>query len=132
MPLVDSNIFLDLITDDPDWARWSERQLAVGLQRGDLVINDVTYAELSVRFDTPARLDEMLADFRVAHSAMPRQALFQAGKSYRRYRAIGGTKTGVLPDFFIGAHAMVAGLPLLTRDARRYRTYFPEVALITP
>lgn len=74
----------------------------------------------------------MLADFRVSHQSMPRGALFQAGKTYRRYRAAGGTKTGVLPDFFIGAHAMATGMPLLTRDARRYRTYFPMVSLITP
>jgi predicted nucleic acid-binding protein len=74
----------------------------------------------------------MLVDFRVAHQPIPRSALFQAGKIYRRYRASGGTKTGVLPDFFIGAHALAAGLPLLTRDARRYRSYFPTVALITP
>ena len=130
--LVDSNVLLDLFTNDPDWAPWSREQLERAASRTQILINDVIYSEISIRFSSMRAADDALGRADIVLAAMPRQALFQAGKSYRRYRAIGGTKTGVLPDFFIGAHAMVAGLPLLTRDARRYRTYFPEVALITP
>ncbi|PTM41090.1 hypothetical protein C8D03_2623 [Bosea sp. 124] len=130
--LVDTNIFLDLITDDREWGEWSARQLAAAMSTGRVLINDVIYAELSIRFDDIRRLDAMLVDFDAALNPMPRQALFDAGKAFRRYRASGGLRTGVLPDFFIGAHAAVARLPLLTRDPRRYRAYFPLVELITP
>jgi predicted nucleic acid-binding protein len=132
MTLIDTNVLLDLLTDDPDWADWSIRQLdAVGL-RGDLIIDDVVYAELSVRFTTIEGLDAVLSDAGISIATMPRAALFLAGKVFQRYRTAGGMRTGVLPDFFIGAHAAVGGLTLLTRDARRYRTYFPSVDLITP
>lgn len=130
--LIDTNIFLDLITNDPEWGEWSAGRLAAAVSSGRVLINDVIYAELSIRFDNPARLDSMLADFQAALDPMPRQALFDAGKAFRRYRASGGLRTGVLPDFFIGAHAAVAKLPLLTRDAKRYRAYFPTVELIAP
>lgn len=132
MTLVDTNVLLDLVTDDPDWADWSIRQLDAAGIRGALVIDDVVYAELSVRFATIEALDAVLRDARLSIAAMPRAALFLAGKVFQRYRMAGGTRTGVLPDFFIGAHAAVAGLPLLTRDARRYRQYFPSIDLITP
>lgn len=130
--LVDTNVFLDLITNDPEWGEWSAGRLAAAMGKGRVFINDVIYAELSIRFDDVERLDGMLADFQTALDPMPRQALFDAGKAFRRYRASGGLRTGVLPDFFIGAHAAVAKLPLLTRDARRYRAYFPTLELITP
>ncbi|PZN98621.1 MAG: DNA-binding protein [Hyphomicrobiales bacterium] len=130
--LVDTNVFLDLITNDPEWGEWSAGRLAAAMSRGRVVVNDVIYAELSIRFDDVERLDAMLADFQTALDPMPRQALFDAGKAFRRYRASGGLRTGVLPDFFIGAHAAAARLPLLTRDARRYRAYFPTAELITP
>ena len=130
--LVDSNIFFDLITNDPDWAVWSAGRLRAAMAAGRLLVNDVIYAELSIRFDDVETLDAMLGDFGAVVDAMPRHALFSAGKAFRRYRAAGGFRTGVLPDFFIGAHAEAAGMRLLTRDVRRYRTYFPAVELIAP
>ncbi len=132
MTLVDTNVLLDVLTDNPDWASCSIRQLdAVALQ-GPVIINDVVYAELSVRFHRIEDLDAILDDAGITLAPMPRQALFLAGKVFQRYRAAGGNRTGVLPDFFIGAHAAIAGLPLLTRDIRRYRTYFPSLELIAP
>ncbi len=130
--LVDANIFLDLVTNDPVWGEWSAGQLAAAISSGPLLVNDVIYAEISIRFSEIGKLDEMLADFRVVHEAIPRRALFEAGKAFKRYRAAGGLRGSVLPDFFIGAHAAAADLRLLTRDARRYRTYYPEVDLVTP
>jgi predicted nucleic acid-binding protein len=130
--LVDSNVLLDLVTDDPKWADWSIRQLDGAAIRGTLAINDIVYAEISVRFTTIEALDTVLNEAGIAMAAIPRPALFLAGKAFQRYRAAGGARTGVLPDLFIGAHAAVAGLTLLTRDVRRYRTYFPTIDLITP
>ena len=130
--LVDTNILLDLVTNDADWADWSQRQLEAAAVRGPVLINDVVYAELAVGFLRVEEVDTALALAQVEVAAMPREALFLAGKVFQRYRAGGGTRTGVLPDFFIGAHAAVAKLPLLTRDVRRYRTYFPTVQLIAP
>jgi hypothetical protein len=130
--LVDTNIILDLVTGDPRWSDWSSRQLAAVALSSRLAVVDVVYAELSVRFDMRERVDELLQDFNVTLETLDRDALFLAGKAYQNYRAAGGTRTGVLPDFFIGAHATVAGIPLLTRDPRRYRTYFPNVVLIAP
>lgn len=132
MTLVDTNVLLDLVTDDPDWAEWSIRQLDAAAIQGALVIDDVVYAELSVRFTHIETLDAVLDEAGITMAAMPRAALFLAGKAFQRYRASGGVRTGVLPDFFIGAHAAAAGLTLLTRDPQRYRTYFPTVELITP
>lgn len=128
--LVDTNVLLDLVTDDPDWADWSIAQLDAAAIRGGLAIDDVIYAELSVRFEKIETLDATLAG--IALLPIPRPALFLAGKAFQRYRAAGGARTGVLPDFFIGAHAAVAGLTLLTRDAQRYRTYFPMIELVAP
>jgi predicted nucleic acid-binding protein len=132
MTLIDSNILFDLFTDDPRWAAWSADQLTRLSLTGDLAINDIVYAELSVRFETVEAVDEALDSTRVRLLPMPRAALFLAGKAYRRYRSSGGTRSGVLSDFFIGAHAEAVGMPLLTRDPRRYHTYFPEVMLIAP
>jgi predicted nucleic acid-binding protein len=132
MTLVDTNILLDLVTNNADWADWSQRQLEAAAVRGRVMINDVVYAEFSVGF---LRLEEVEAVLRVAQietTTLPREALFLAGKVFQRYRASGGSRTGVLPDFFIGAHAAVAKVPLLTRDVGRYRTYFPTVQLIAP
>jgi predicted nucleic acid-binding protein len=130
--LVDTNILLDLVTDDPVWADWSIRQLDAAALQGPLAINGVVYAELSVRFERIEDLDAVLEEAGIALREIPRAALFLAGKVFQRYRAAGGTRPGVLPDFFIGAHAVVAGMPLLTRDVQRYRTYFPALSLITP
>lgn len=132
MTLVDTNVLLDLVTNDPVWADWSIRQLDGAAVKGPLIINDVVYAELSVGFDRIEDLDELLNEAGIAMEEIPREALFLAGKAFRRYRTAGGARSGVLPDFFIGAHAAVLGLPLLTRDAKRYRSYFPSVVLMAP
>jgi hypothetical protein len=131
--LVDTNVLLDLVTDDPVWAEWSIHQLDAAFLRGPLLINDIVYAEVSIRFAQIENLEALLVDGRLNMAPLPRPALFLAGKVFQRYRAAaGGSRTGVLPDFLIGAHAAVAGLPLLTRGAHRYRFYYPSVALITP
>jgi len=130
--LVDTNVLLDVFTDDPRWAAWSSGQLDIAATAGRLAINDIIYAELSVRFNLIESLDAVLEEAGITIMPMPRAALFLAGKAFQRYRAAGGVRTGVLPDFLIGAHAIVAALPLLTRDAQRYRTYFPAIELITP
>ena len=132
MTLVDTNVLLDLAKDDPDWATWSVRQLEAAAARGALVVNPVIYAELSVGFARIEDVDAFLAATAITVEPVPLPGLFLAGKVFRQYRAQGGTRTGVLPDFFIGAHAAVARLPLLTRDVGRYRTHFPTVTLITP
>jgi hypothetical protein len=132
MTLVDSNVLLDVLTDGQTWGDWSQAELERAALNGPLVINDVIYAEVSTRYATVDAVDAMLLDLNVDVAPIPRAALFLAGKAYLRYRAGGGMRTGVLADFFIGAHAAVEGLPLLTRDARRYRYYFPTVVLITP
>lgn len=132
MTLVDSNVLLDLVTDDPNWSEWSLAHLERAALAGPIFINDIVYAETSIRYDRMEALDKMLAETMIEIASMPRSALFLAGKAFRRYRAAGGTRTGVLPDFFIGAHAAVEGWPLLTRDAGRYRSYFPRLTLIAP
>lgn len=130
--LVDTNVLLNLATDDPHWADWSVSALETAAARGPLVVNDISYAELSVRFERTEDVDTLLSAGGFDIQASPRAALFVAGKAFLAYRARGGTRTGVLPDFLIGAHAAVMGLPLLTRDLGRYRSYFPAVTLLTP
>jgi predicted nucleic acid-binding protein len=130
--LVDTNILLDVVTDDPNWSDWSIEQLEAAALRGPLLINDVVYAELAVRYDQIERLEAFLSEAGLDMAAVPRSALFLAGKVFQKYRKAGGSRTGVLPDFFIGAHAAVDRLDLLTRDTARYRTYFPTVVLIAP
>ena len=130
--LVDTNVLLDIVTDDPVWADWSLARLDAVATAGDVWINDVIYAEFSVRFTVIEDIDALLARGQITLAPMTRPALFLAGKAFQRYRAAGGLRTGVLPDFFIGAHAAVAGWTLLTRDAARYRTYFPNLDLIAP
>ncbi len=132
MTLVDTNVLLDLVTNNPVWADWSQSQLEAAAVRGPILINDVVYAELSVGYLRMEEVDAALAVGRVEIVPMPRAALFLAGKVFQKYRASGGTRTGVLPDFFIGAHAAVAKVPLLTRDVQRYRSYFPSIQLIAP
>lgn len=130
--LVDTNVLLDVVTRDPVWAEWSVQQLDAAAIAGPIGINDTIYAELSVRFDTIEAVDAVLQNVQLKMLAMPRAALFLAGKAFGRYRAAGGIRGNILPDFFVGAHAAVNGLTLLTRDARRYQTYFPTVTLISP
>lgn len=132
MILVDTNILLDLVTADPEWADWSRQHLDLAAARDEIAINDIVYAELSVRYRTIEALDQMLRGAGLVSAPIPRPALFLAGKAFQRYRAAGGIRTGVLPDFFIGAHAVISGSPLITRDSGRYRTYFPGIILITP
>jgi predicted nucleic acid-binding protein len=130
--LVDTNILLDIATNDPKWADWSLRQLDAAAIRGAIFINAVIYAEFSVGYVHIEDLDKVLADAGLAFAHIPRAALFLAGKVFQRYRAQGGTRTGVLPDFFIGAHAAVSEIPLLTRDPQRYKSYFSKITLIAP
>lgn len=132
MILVDTCVWLDVLEDDPRWADWSLSQMDLAIHRGGIVINPVVYAELAVGFARIERLDAALAELSTSFEDLPRAALFLAGKAFRQYRARGGTRTGLLPDFFIGAHAAVRGWPVLTRDATRIRGYFPTVALLTP
>jgi predicted nucleic acid-binding protein len=132
LTLVDSNVLLDLVTQDPSWAGWSAQALNAVSLEGPLVINAVIYAELSTRYALMETLDDFIAELGLDLIEFPRRALFLAAKAFRGYRSSGGVKTGVLPDFFIGAHASVLDLPILTRDIRRYRTYFPAVRLISP
>ncbi len=130
--LIDTNVLLDLVTNDPKFAEWSIAQLEAASLTCPLLINDVIYAELSVRYETKEKLDEFIDGIGLKLEPIPPAALFLAGKVFQQYRQAGGTKTGVLPDFFIGAHAAVLKLQLLTRDVGRYRTYYPTLKLITP
>ena len=132
MTLIDSNVLIDLLIDDPKWSDWSLAHLEQAALRGPLLINDIVYAETSTRYPAIEDFESALDVGRVAVVSTPRMALFLAGKAFTKYRRAGGIRTGVLPDFFIGAHAAVEELPLLTRDARRYRHYFPTVMLIAP
>ena len=132
MILVDTSVILDLVGNDPLWANWSQQQLETASLQDSLCINSVIYAELSIAFDKIEDLEGVLKQGEFHVEAIPREALFLAGKTFIRYRKPRGTKAGVLPDFFIGAHAAVAGWPLLTRDTRRYASYFPTVPLIAP
>jgi predicted nucleic acid-binding protein len=130
--LVDSNVLIDIFADDPKWFDWSLARLEEATLNGPLLINDVVYAETSIRFQRVELLSAALERVGVAIAPIPLPALFLAGKTFVQYRRAGGIRTGVLPDFFIGAHAAVEDLPLLTRDALRYRTYFPTLTLIAP
>jgi len=132
MILVDTNVLVDLLANDPQWADWSILQLRNQSKIRRLVINPIIYAELSLAFASFEAFDQTIADLGLVMIEVPRPALFLAGKAFAQYRQRGGTKANVLADFFIGAHAAVSGLPLLTRDTARYKTYFPRVTLIAP
>lgn len=132
MTLVDTNVLVDVLSNDPVWQPWSTAMLARRSALGALAITDVTYAELSPPFANTQSLDAAIAVLGVVFQRVPKQALYIAGRTFQRYRRRGGVRPNVLADFFIGAHAQVLGCPVLTRDVRRYRTYFPGVELITP
>ncbi|HTZ70508.1 MAG TPA: type II toxin-antitoxin system VapC family toxin [Acetobacteraceae bacterium] len=132
MILVDSDALFDIITNDTAFAAWSAEQLDHARLSGRVSINDVIYAAFSVRYRSPEEVDGVLGDMGIDRRPMPGPALFLAGKAFLRDRRCGGTRSGVLADFFIGAQAAVEGLTVLTRDPRRYRMYFPSVALVTP
>ena len=129
--LVDSSVLLDILTQDPSWFDWSSRALAEAADGSRLVINVVVYAEVSARFSRIEDFEEALAPV-IEREAIPFEAGFLAGKAYGAYRRKSGARLSPLPDFFIGAHAAIAGYRLITRDAARIRTYFPQLRLITP
>ena len=132
MLLVDTNVLVDVLQDDPQWADWSIGQLRAQAKLHELVVNAVIYAELSLSFSTIEALDAVMTRLELSTREIPKAALFLAGKAFAQYRRRGGNKTQVLPDFFIGAHAAVQGWPLLTRDASRFRTYFPSLEVLAP
>ncbi|TAN04434.1 MAG: PIN domain-containing protein [Rhodanobacteraceae bacterium] len=130
--LVDANVLLDVLTADAAWYDWSARQLDLCATRGELCINAIIYAEVSIGFARIEDLDDALSDPPFIRLDVPWEAAFLAGKAFLRYRRAKGARCSPLPDFFIGAHAAIEGMPLLTRDARRYRTYYPKLELICP
>jgi len=130
--LVDTNILLDVLQNDPQWANWSQGQLESASLTDSLAINAVIYSELSIAFERIEELETVLSEAALSVEPIPREALFLAGKAFFAYRRRQGTKRGVLPDFFIGAHAAVEDFAILTRYAARYRSYFPKVKLIGP
>jgi predicted nucleic acid-binding protein len=132
MILVDANVILDVFDADPVWHAWSMGQLRRNSLLHDLAINPIIYSEISVSFRTPVSLDRKLEELRLEVLNIPRQAAFLAGKAHQQYRRRGGTKSNVLADFLIGAHAAVLACGLLTRDVRVYSSYFPTIPLITP
>ena len=132
MLLVDTNVLVDVLENDPQWADWSIAQLRAQSKIHKLAINPIIYAELSLTFSSAEALDQTLDDLGLTLLEIPRPALFLAGKAFVKYRRQGGTKNNVLGDFFIGAHAAVSSYPLLTRDTRRYATYYPTVVLVAP
>lgn len=130
--LVDSNVLLDVATEDPRWFDWSARALERAADESTLVINPIIFAEVSVRFERIEDVDAVLTPTVFRREALPYEAAFLAGKSFLAYRRRGGHRPAPLPDFYIGAHAAIAGHRLLTRDAARYRTYFPRLTVIAP
>lgn len=132
MILVDSNIWIDLIQEDPVWLNWSLEQVQRVRAQKRAVINPVIYAELAPTYDDSAALDKFLNTAKATMKPLSRAAAYEAGRAFLRYRQKRGTKTGVLPDFFIGAQAQTEGWTILTRDVARYSTYFPNVKLIAP
>jgi predicted nucleic acid-binding protein len=132
MLLVDTNVLVDVLQDDPQWADWSISQLRAQSKIHALAVNPVIYAEISLSFSTIEALETVIARMELELREIPRPALFLAGKAFAQYRQRGGHKTQLLPDFFIGAHAAVQGWPLLTRDASRFRTYFPSLRVLAP
>lgn len=130
--LVDANVLLDVMTDDPQWYAWSAEQLDACAANTELCINPIVYAEVSVGFARIEELDDALPPDAFTRLALPWEAGFLAGKAFVRYRRAKGSRTSPLPDFFIGAHAAIDGMALLTRDAKRYRTYFPTLQLVCP
>lgn len=130
--LVDTNVLVDVLHGDPMWASWSDGNLQRAADEAVVVINPIVYGELSLGFPTVEELDEALEPHLFEREGLPYAAAFLAGRAFLAYRRRGGSRTSPMPDFYIGAHAAVAGYRLLTRDATRYRTYFPTLELIAP
>jgi predicted nucleic acid-binding protein len=130
--LVDTNVLVDVLEDDPTWADWSEHQLRAQSQVHELLINAVIFSELSLLFDSVSAVDRAVESLGLVLHEIPKSALFLASRAFMKYRREGGTKSNVLADLFIGAHAAVLNCAILTRDGRRYRNHFPRVELIVP
>ena len=130
--MVDSNVLLDVATNDPDWGHWSGRALAQVAEHAALIINPIIYAEVSIGYTTIEALDAALPATLYQREPLPWEAGFLAGKCILRYRRRGGPRQSPLPDFYIGAHAAISRLALLTRDAARYRSYFPTIEIFAP
>jgi predicted nucleic acid-binding protein len=130
--LVDTNVLFDFLTDDGEWFDWSSAMLEEASNTGTVAINQVVYAEVSIRYSTVEQLDDDLSVDYFARLPIPWEAAFLAAKAFARYKRQGGTRRSPLPDFFIGAHAAVTGMTLLTRDPRRYRAYFPKLKIVAP
>lgn len=130
--LVDTNVLVDVLENDPEWVDWSISQLRSQARVYQLTVNPVIYSELASTFSSVKALDAAIVGFGLRFVEIPKDALFLAGKAFVKYRQMGGTKSNVLSDFFIGAHAAVSDLPILTRDTRRYVSYFPTVRLVCP
>jgi predicted nucleic acid-binding protein len=130
--LVDSNVILDVATDNPEWSEWSSQALARAADASVLVINPIVFAEVSAGYERVEDLETVLPPDLYRRDPLPYEAAFLAGKTFLAYRRRGGNRPAPLPDFYIGAHALVAGYQLLTRDARTYRTYFPRLTVIAP
>ena len=130
--LIDSCILLDLFTNDPHWADWSESTLERYSQTNTLYINSIIYTEVSIGFEKIEEVEEAISTLGIKVLEIPREALFLTGKAFIQYRRNKGTKNSSLPDFFIGAHSAVTQLDLITRDLSKYKTYFPQVNLIHP
>lgn len=130
--LIDTNVLVDVAVRDPDWLGWSRSALARAERTGPLVINPVIFAEFSVRYETVDEVEALLPQDQFAREGLPWPAAFAAGAAFRKYRKFGGARDRVLPDFLIGAHAVIRDYAILTRDPKGYRSYFPTVQLITP
>jgi len=132
MILVDSNVILDILTTDHKWYQWSANKLSYLSESHNLIINDIIYTEISIGFDKIEDLDDVISESFFKILPIPKSALFLAGKAFLNYKRKNGSKNLVLQDFFIGAHAAILKIPLLTRDISRYKTYFPTIELILP
>ena len=132
MILVDTNVLIDVLADDPEWAEWSESQLLRFIETDELAINPIIYAELAAAYRTSNALEKALSSWPLVRLPLPYSAGSLTGQAFRTYRQRGGSKRSPLPDFYIGAHAQVENLQLLTRDTTRYGTYFPKVKIIGP
>jgi predicted nucleic acid-binding protein len=130
--IVDSNVILDIFTEDRRWLSWSSNALERIANESRIVINPVIYGEVSIRFERIEELDEALPSAIFEREDVPYEAAFLAGKAYLAYRRRAGTKSSLLPDFYVGAHAAIRSYRVLTRDVARYRTYFPKLVLIAP
>ena len=132
MVIVDTNVLIDVLADDPEWAEWSESRLLRLIESDELAINPIIYAELAAAYRSETALEKALHHWPLVRLPLPYEAGYLSGQAFRKYRRRGGQKRSPLPDFYIGAHAQTEDLQLITRDTARYETYFPKVNLITP